>query len=439
MNCIFITLFVYDKHIKLLYSFLESLYITSNLKNIKILIYSSNRFINIIKKSKYYNDNIIFESNNNISEQITKDSIRKKDLAKLDYFTFKNLNFDKILYCNVENILITSDVSKIFELCEDNILYSLDEYTDVDNTSFNTNVLLFKNCDVIKQLFNSIKDDIHIRPKEDLQYYIIFNAFKNNLYNNTVLQDYLFTMNDNDILPSDKTIFQFPNDKHKIDKINIVLNTVSKIHITDYKKFINCHKDKLKGLYNICKKIGKKVEENCFTGLNIDNPMEQLIFKQMNHYSLAKNAKNIIEIGFNAGHSCLLFLLANNESHITVFDICEHKYTMPCFEYLQSLFPNRLTLYEGDSVETVPLFYENNIDNKFDLIHIDGDRYYNTPKTDFDNIYKLASNIIILDSTNDAKINDVFNEYVNNKKVYEIFLYDTFMYEHRICKVMDNV
>lgn len=47
MNCIFITLFVYDKHIKLLYSFLESLYITSNLKNIKILIYSSNRFINI--------------------------------------------------------------------------------------------------------------------------------------------------------------------------------------------------------------------------------------------------------------------------------------------------------------------------------------------------------------------------------------------------------
>jgi hypothetical protein len=121
MNCIFITLFVYDKHIKLLYSFLESLYITSDLSNIKILIYSSNRFINIIKKSKYYNDNIIFESNNNISEQITKDSIRKKDLAKLDYFTFKNLNFDKILYCNVENILITSDVSKIFELCEDNI------------------------------------------------------------------------------------------------------------------------------------------------------------------------------------------------------------------------------------------------------------------------------------------------------------------------------
>jgi hypothetical protein len=251
MNCIFTTLFVDDKTIKSLYSFLESLYITSNLKNIKIVIYSSNRFINIIKKSKYYNDNIIFEVNNNISEQVTKDSIRKKDLAKLDYFTFKNLNFDKILYCNVENILITSDVSKIFELCEDNILYSLDEYTDTDKTSFKTNVLLFKNCDVIKQLFNSIKDDIHIRPKEELQYYIIFNAFTNNLYNNTVLQDYLYTMHteSNDIeLPSDKTIFQFPNDKHKIDKINIVLNTVSKIHIKDYKKIIDCHKDKLKGL-----------------------------------------------------------------------------------------------------------------------------------------------------------------------------------------------
>jgi predicted O-methyltransferase YrrM len=155
----------------------------------------------------------------------------------------------------------------------------------------------------------------------------------------------------------------------------------------------------------------------------------------MNHYSLAKNAKNIIEIGFNAGHSCLLYLLANNESHITVFDICEHKYTIPCFEYLQSLFPNRLTLYSGDSVETVPLFYKNNIDVKLDLIHIDGDRYNNIPKIDFDNVFKLASNIIILDSK--KKINDVFNEYVNNKKIYEIFLYETFMYQHRICKVFN--
>lgn len=411
MNCIFTTLFVDDKTIKFLYSFLESLYITSDLSNIKILIYSSNRFINIIKKSKYYNDNIVFESNNNISEQITKDSIRKKDLAKLDYFNFKTLNFNKILYCNIENILITSDISKIFELSYDDILYSLDK---------DINILLFNNCDKIKQVFNTMKED-------EVQ---VYNT------NNELLKDYYFTMyNEDDILPFDKTIFQFSNDKHKIEKINVVLDSVCKIHITDYNRIISCHKDKFKGLYNICKTIGEKVEENCFTSLNIDNPMEQLIFKQMNHYSLAKNAKNIIEIGFNAGHSCLLYLLANNESHITVFDICEHKYTIPCFEYLQSLFPNRLTLYSGDSVETVPLFYKNNIDVKFDLIHIDGDRYNNIPKIDFDNVFKLASNIIILDSK--KKINDVFNEYVNNKKIYEIFLYEKIMYQHRICKVFN--
>lgn len=413
MNCIFITLFVYDKHIKLLYSFLESLYITSNLKNIKIVIYSSNRFINIIKKSKYYNDNIIFESNNNISEQITKDSILKKNLAKLDYFNFKTLNFNKILYCNIENILITSDISKIFELSYDDILYSLDK---------DINILLFNNCDKIKHVFNTMKED-------EVQ---VYNT------NNELLKDYYFTMyNEDDILPSDKTIFQFPNDKYKIDKINIVLNSVCKIHVHEYKHIISCHKDKLKGLYDICKSIGEKVEENCFTNISIDNPIEQLIFKQMNHYLLAKNAKNIIEIGFNAGHSCLLYLLANNESHITVFDICEHKYTILCFEYLQSLFPNRLTLYKGNSIETIPLFYEKNIDIKFDLINIDGDKYNNIPNIDFDNIFKIASNVIILDSTKSKKINDVFNKYLHDKKVYEMFLYETFIYEHRICKVFN--
>lgn len=36
MNCIFTTLFVDDKTIMLLYSFLESLYITSDLSNINL-------------------------------------------------------------------------------------------------------------------------------------------------------------------------------------------------------------------------------------------------------------------------------------------------------------------------------------------------------------------------------------------------------------------
>ena len=43
---------------------------------------------------------------------------------------------------------------------------------------------------------------------------------------------------------------------------------------------------------------------------------------------------------------------------------------MPCFEFLQELFPNRLTMYKGDSTKTVPLFIKNNPDIKFELIHI---------------------------------------------------------------------
>ena len=36
-----------------------------------------------------------------------------------------------------------------------------------------------------------------------------------------------------------------------------------------------------------------------------------------------------MEIGFNAGHSSFLYLISNPNSKITVFDLCEHKYTLP--------------------------------------------------------------------------------------------------------------
>ena len=96
-----------------------------------------------------------------------------------------------------------------------------------------------------------------------------------------------------------------------------------------------------------------------------------MIYKQLNLYSLGRTAKNILEIGFNTGHSALLFLISNPESKLTCFDIVSHKYTMPCFEYLNSLFPGRINLIAGDSTITVPEFYKvcSNI-NKFDLIFI---------------------------------------------------------------------
>lgn len=209
-----------------------------------------------------------------------------------------------------------------------------------------------------------------------------------------------------------------------------------KIDINDYKKIINENIYYFDELRKICKEIGEKVEGNCFTQhQNIDCTINELIYKQLNHFSLGKNARNIMEIGFNAGHSSLLYLLSNPNSKITIFDLCEHKYTMPCFKFLQSKFPNRLEIFGGDSTKTVKEFYEMNPNTKFDLIHIDGGHFNDVPNKDFFNSLKLASDIIIWDDTQMKELDTLLNNYISKGLVYEIFLYKTFIYEHRICRI----
>ena len=87
--------------------------------------------------------------------------------------------------------------------------------------------------------------------------------------------------------------------------------------IDEYKEIIKKNIKIFENLENICKKTGELVEGNCFTEhLNIDNKIDSLLYKQCNHFSLGKMSNKIMEIGFNAGHSSLLYLLANSESKI---------------------------------------------------------------------------------------------------------------------------
>ena len=153
-------------------------------------------------------------------------------------------------------------------------------------------------------------------------------------------------------------------------------------------------------LTEIIKSTGKYPEGNIFTEDKSFIYSTRLFTKQVNVFRAAKNAKNIIEIGFNAGHSSLLMLLANSESKLTIFDINWHTYTKPCFEYLDSLFPGRMTFIEGDSVNTVPEFksYE-----KYDLVHIDGAHDHIHFISDIFNIKRFINqnSIVMLDDVNE--------------------------------------
>jgi lipopolysaccharide biosynthesis glycosyltransferase len=194
MNCIFCCVFNQEKYIDLFYKLLESIFIYGNLDdNINILVYTSTQFMNKIKKSHLFNEKIIFEIND------TYNSVDKACKARLDLFNLKSLsNYDKILYLDTD-ILVKDDINKIFDTCKEDILYVLEEGT-IDNkidywgyslfgneindyndkTAFTSGILLFNNCEKIKDLFNQINIDMIKRPYNFACYdqpYIVYNAF----------------------------------------------------------------------------------------------------------------------------------------------------------------------------------------------------------------------------------------------------------------------
>jgi predicted O-methyltransferase YrrM len=109
---------------------------------------------------------------------------------------------------------------------------------------------------------------------------------------------------------------------------------------------------------------------------------------------------NVMEIGFNAGHSAEVFLKNNPTLMLTSFDIGIHQYVKHAKKYIDDTYPNRHTLILGDSTISIPK-YINNTDKKYDIIFIDGGHEYDIAKADLNNCMKLAhkDTIVILDDT----------------------------------------
>jgi len=165
----------------------------------------------------------------------------------------------------------------------------------------------------------------------------------------------------------------------------------------------------------------KWFEGNCST---INEQMNDLI-------TLTKEQNiNVMQIGFNAGHSAEVFLKNNDSLTLTSFDIGLYKYVNVANKYIESIYPNRHTLILGDSLISVEKYISNNKDKKFDVIFIDGGHDYNVADSDLKNCAKLAhkDTIVILDDTYylpdgadwTKGATRTWTEHISDKKIIEL-------------------
>jgi lipopolysaccharide biosynthesis glycosyltransferase len=253
MNCIFCCVFNQESYVDMLYLLLESIFIYGDLDDhTNILVYTSTLFMNKIKQSHLFNDEKVkFEIND------TYDDIDKACKARLDLFSFPSItNYNKILYLDTD-IIVKDFINKVFDVCKEDVLYVLEEGeidshydywgkslfgNEIDNyndkSAFSSGILLFNNCEKIKDLFNKINEDIVKRPYNFACYdqpYIVYNAFKYKLYNNKILKS-LVVNNDSNI-HGDKVIHHFPGGPgiygHKIYAMTLFLNQMKDFTINN--------------------------------------------------------------------------------------------------------------------------------------------------------------------------------------------------------------
>jgi hypothetical protein len=195
-------------------------------------------------------------------------------------------------------------------------------------------------------------------------------------------------------------------------------------------------------LKNIIIQSNSILEGNCFYHHTTLIEFPELYSKQLNLFWCGKQGiENICEIGFNAGHSTMLMLLGrdNTPLNYTIFDIGEHPYTKPCYEYIQSKFSHINFEYnEGDSTITMPQWITNHIESmyKYDVVHVDGGHSEHCILNDMKNADMLVKidGIVIIDDTNMPEINKYVDLYISNGNYIELNLSKTHGYEHRIIK-----
>ena len=107
---------------------------------------------------------------------------------------------------------------------------------------------------------------------------------------------------------------------------------------------------------------------------------------------LTDKPKNILEIGFNSGHSATTWL-TKSDANLTSVDICSHENVEKCADIVSSNFGSRFNFIKYDSTKLDSKI----IDGKFDLIYIDGAHTYEACLADIKTGLRLNCDYFFID------------------------------------------
>lgn len=143
--------------------------------------------------------------------------------------------------------------------------------------------------------------------------------------------------------------------------------------------------------------------------------------KRANLFYYGRSANRIADIGFNAGHSTLLFALANPAAEITVFDLFTQLYAQPCLDYVRSVVPNTIESIVGNTMETLGPYADTHADT-FDLVHVNGSFLIDKFTHDFAAALKMVKvgGIIIVDNMIINYISNHLNVHIAEGLVEEV-------------------
>lgn len=110
------------------------------------------------------------------------------------------------------------------------------------------------------------------------------------------------------------------------------------------------------------------------------------------------SCSNVLEIGFNAGHSANTFL-SHSLAHVTSFDLGDRGSVPYAKKFMDLKYPTRHTLIIGDSTQTIPEWTSSPNKIMQDLLFIDGGHTYEIAMADIMNCKALAhkDTIVVMD------------------------------------------